>query len=298
MGKIQFVDLAGSERINKSKVSGDTLKETLHINKSLSALQDVITALETKSDHIPYRNSLLTRLLQPTLGGSESKVTVILTCSPCEDSINETLTTLALGTRIKSVDLCWAFKKNIKSLEVERTLSLLEKERSEKLALLRKLEKLDRDYENFHLAMKEKDLRLASMSVMLKQTEKKHVEQNEILRKELMSLKQRDECRRKSIHIINPSDLEFATKINGCKPDETKRKPILVVSNNDSEKLLKSSSCKQYKILDTSKRFISSSPMSTKKDIVIPKAGKSHTPSRTQKPIIVKSKNLIVKSKN
>lgn len=298
-GRIQFVDLAGSERLNKSKVTGDMLKETLHINKSLSALQDVITALETKSEHIPYRNSVLTRILQPTLGGSASKVAVILACSPCEDSVNETLCTLSLGTRIKSVDLCWALKKNIKSLEVERTLGLLEKERSEKLALVRKLEKIERDYSNFQLAMKEKDLRIASMSVIIQQTEKKYVEQRESYKREIQEMKSRSiDERKRSVDSASGSVSESVSLLITPRNEESKIKPVVVQPLNSDDKFNKTSSCKNFKILDTSKRFISSSPTNNKKNIVMPKVGKSQTPSRTQKPIIVKNgKQIIVKSK-
>jgi kinesin family protein C2/C3 len=296
-GRIQFVDLAGSERLNKSKVSGETLKETLHINKSLSALQDVITALETKSEHIPYRNSVLTRILQPTLGGDASRVSVILACSPCEDSVNETLCTLSLGTRIKSVDLCWALRKNIKSLEVERTLSLLEKERSEKLALVRKLEKIERDYSNFQLAMKEKDLRIASMSVIIQQTEKKYVEQRESYKREIQEMKTRSvDERKKSFDSASGSVSESASLIITPRNEETKVKPVVGLPLNSE--INKMSSCKNFKILDTSKRFISSSPTNNKKNLVVPKVGKSQTPSRTQKPLIVKNgKQIVVKSK-
>ncbi|XP_019163237.1 PREDICTED: kinesin-like protein KIN-14P isoform X2 [Ipomoea nil] len=67
-GSLHLVDLAGSERIDRSEVTGDRLKEAQHINKSLAALGDVISALSTKSPHVPYRNSKLTQVLQSSLG--------------------------------------------------------------------------------------------------------------------------------------------------------------------------------------------------------------------------------------
>ena len=68
-GTLSLVDLAGSERVDRSGVTGNQLKETVAINKSLSALTDVFVAIGNKQTHIPFRNSKLTYLLQPALSG-------------------------------------------------------------------------------------------------------------------------------------------------------------------------------------------------------------------------------------
>ncbi|CAG9325378.1 unnamed protein product [Blepharisma stoltei] len=101
-GKLNLVDLAGSEKVSHSGVTGNNLEETKKINLSLSALGNVIHALISYSDHIPYRDSKLTRLLQESLGGNY-KTTLIVACSPSARAIEETLNTLKFAVRAKKI---------------------------------------------------------------------------------------------------------------------------------------------------------------------------------------------------
>ncbi|KAG5536203.1 hypothetical protein RHGRI_023854 [Rhododendron griersonianum] len=103
-GSLHLVDLAGSERVDRSEVTGDRLKEAQHINKSLSALGDVIFALAQKSTHIPYRNSKLTQVLQTSLGG-HAKTLMFVQLNPELSSYSETLSTLKFAERVSGVEL-------------------------------------------------------------------------------------------------------------------------------------------------------------------------------------------------
>ncbi|XP_071722269.1 kinesin-like protein KIN-14I [Rutidosis leptorrhynchoides] len=140
-GCMHLVDLAGSERVDKSEATGDRLKEAQHINKSLSALGDVIASLAQKNPHVPYRNSKLTQLLQDSLGG-QAKTLMFVHISPEADAMGETISTLKFAERVATVEL-GAAKVNKDSTDVKE---LKEQIASLKAALGRK----DGDTDHMH----------------------------------------------------------------------------------------------------------------------------------------------------
>jgi len=103
-GKLVLVDLAGSEMVRKTNATGQQLEEAKTINKSLSALGQVINALtDDKATHIPYRDSKLTRILQDSLGGN-SKTVLIVNVSPSSYNAVESVSTLRFGMRAKNIE--------------------------------------------------------------------------------------------------------------------------------------------------------------------------------------------------
>mmetsp|Transcript_70841 Transcript_70841/g.169620 ORF Transcript_70841/g.169620 Transcript_70841/m.169620 type:complete len:674 (-) Transcript_70841:64-2085(-) len=118
VGKLHMVDLAGSEKVGKTGVTGDRLDEAKSINKSLSALGNVINALTDRGkQHIPYRDSKLTRMLSESLGGN-SKTSLIITVSPSTFNEHETMSTLRFGQRAKMI-------KNVVKVNMERSVAEL-----------------------------------------------------------------------------------------------------------------------------------------------------------------------------
>ncbi|EAU37818.1 hypothetical protein ATEG_01061 [Aspergillus terreus NIH2624] len=105
-GTLNLVDLAGSERLSHSGATGERLKETQSINRSLSCLGDVIAALGQGKEggHIPYRNSKLTYLLQFSLGGN-SKTLMFVMVSPLQAHLSETLTSLKFATKVHNTHI-------------------------------------------------------------------------------------------------------------------------------------------------------------------------------------------------
>ena len=131
-GTLNLVDLAGSERLDRSNARGQQAKEAVAINKSLSSLADVFTAISQKQSHIPFRNSRLTYLLQPgtyrhkatglyaifvlhltmfsiliflpALSG-EGKTCMMVNISPTEQSVQESLCSLRFASKVNKCEL-------------------------------------------------------------------------------------------------------------------------------------------------------------------------------------------------
>ncbi|KAF6263267.1 P-loop containing nucleoside triphosphate hydrolase protein [Scenedesmus sp. NREL 46B-D3] len=152
VGKLKMVDLAGSERQDKTQTAGQTLVEGSQINKSLSALANVIYALtdagnssteggeggsgghpSVSAKHVPYRDSKLTRILQDSLGGT-SRTMLIICCSPCRENGPETLSSLRFGTRARGI-------KNKVAVNTRLSPELLQQQLAKANARIKELEK-------------------------------------------------------------------------------------------------------------------------------------------------------------
>ncbi|XP_020591197.1 kinesin-like protein KIN-7L [Phalaenopsis equestris] len=133
---LNLVDLAGSERIAKTGAGGVRLKEGKHINKSLMILGNVINKLSENGkqrSHIPYRDSKLTRILQPALGGN-AKTSIICTVAPEEVHTEETKGTLQFASRAKRITNCAQVN------EILTDAALLKRQKQEIEELRRKLQ--------------------------------------------------------------------------------------------------------------------------------------------------------------
>ncbi|KAL6903418.1 hypothetical protein ACP4OV_004231 [Aristida adscensionis] len=157
VASVNFVDLAGSERASQALSAGARLKEGCHINRSLLTLGTVIRKLsKVRNGHIPYRDSKLTRILQPSLGGN-ARTAIICTMSPARSHLEQSRNTLLFASCAKEVvtnaqvNVVMSDKALVKQLQ--RELARLESELRSPAA----------PYSSLEVMVKEKDNQIRKM---------------------------------------------------------------------------------------------------------------------------------------
>ncbi|KAL5560367.1 hypothetical protein UlMin_036578 [Ulmus minor] len=174
--KLWLVDLAGSERVAKTEVQGQHLKETQNIIQSLSALSDVIPALATKSPHIPFRNSKLTRLLQDSLGG-DSKILMFVQINPNESDLGEILCSLNFASRVKGVEL-GPTKKQMDTSEYLRYKQMAKIAKLDIKGKYVQIKKMDETVHGLELKIKDRDHKNKNLQEKQQQIKHQPEEQN------------------------------------------------------------------------------------------------------------------------
>nr|XP_043638711.1 kinesin-like protein KIN-14B isoform X2 [Erigeron canadensis] len=111
--KLSLVDLAGSESLGLEENNGEQTTDMLHVMKSLSALGDVLASLTSKKEDVPYENSLLTKALSDSLGGSSKSLLVVNIC-PDVSNLSETLSSLNFSARARNTVLSLGNRDTIK----------------------------------------------------------------------------------------------------------------------------------------------------------------------------------------
>eukprot|EP00301_Raphidiophrys_heterophryoidea_P001258 c10613_g1_i1.p1 GENE.c10613_g1_i1~~c10613_g1_i1.p1 ORF type:complete len:1262 (-),score=253.11 c10613_g1_i1:1331-5116(-) len=257
VSKLHLVDLAGSERVSKTGASGDQLKEAMAINKSLSALGDVISALTSSSDkaHVPYRNSKLTFLLQDSLCGN-SRTAMFVNMSPSSDNFWETISTLNFGARAASVEL-GQVQKNFESGEIGQLRDQLTKLQAqlastkgavggtvEELAAARnRVTELERESDNKERKIKVLQSKADDLTKQVEQTDANFEKKVEKMRADL---KAKDEAIKQMEELLKKSKKEVATNQKGQTTELDSLQKELAGTKKQLVEMQKS-----YKMLET-----------------------------------------------
>ncbi|KAH9326935.1 hypothetical protein KI387_007113, partial [Taxus chinensis] len=181
---LHMVDLAGFERISKTGADGYRLREGTYINKSLVTLSNVIKKLSdgvgSQGGHIPYRDSKLTRILQPVLGGN-AKMTIICNVSPGQAHIDETRGTLLFASRAKKVTTCAHVN------EVVNDAALLKRQKKEIEELRKKLngklaEDMDKEVLKLRNDLLKIELEREKLALQLEEEKKAQAEKERVIK--------------------------------------------------------------------------------------------------------------------
>ncbi|KAL9310063.1 Kinesin-like protein KIN-7N [Arabidopsis thaliana] len=186
---LNLVDLAGSERIAKTGAGGVRLQEGKYINKSLMILGNVINKLSDSTKlraHIPYRDSKLTRILQPALGGN-AKTCIICTIAPEEHHIEESKGTLQFASRAKRITNCAQVN------EILTDAALLKRQKLEIEELRMKLqgshaEVLEQEILNLSNQMLKYELECERLKTQLEEEKRKQKEQENCIKEQQMKI--------------------------------------------------------------------------------------------------------------
>ncbi|BFG18222.1 hypothetical protein CerSpe_044970 [Prunus speciosa] len=199
---LNLVDLAGSERIAKTGAGGVRLKEGKYINKSLMILGNVINKLSDGAKnrgHIPYRDSKLTRILQPALGGN-AKTSIICTIAPEEVHIEETKGTLQFASRAKRITNCAQVN------EILTDAALLKRQKQE-------IEELRKKLQGSHAGVLEQEVLKLRNDLLQYELEREKLEME--LEEQRKSHKQREQCiRDQQVQIDNLGSLSTTSDLD------------------------------------------------------------------------------------
>ncbi|CAL1361362.1 unnamed protein product [Linum trigynum] len=227
---LNLVDLAGSERIAKTGAGGVRLKEGKYINKSLMVLGNVINKLSDggkQRAHIPYRDSKLTRILQPALGGN-AKTSIICTLAPEEIHVEETKGTLLFASRAKRITNCAQVN------EILTDATLLKRQKLEIEELRRKLqgshaEVLEQEILKLRNDMLKYELEREKLATQLEEERKSQKEREQCIREQQMridnlsSMATSSDCDRSSGQVqragLSRLPGEFSENSSTCQED-------------------------------------------------------------------------------